>query len=260
MTIRNLKELFLLITIVTTIWGKGYQMDTTQPMIQAVDLDRLPEPVKRFMEYSKVVGTPYIEKVRLKQSGQFKMGQHKPWTPFTAEQEYDIPSASFVWKVDMKVAPFIHVTGGDRLENGAGNMRIKLLGFIPIVNAKGPEMDQGAMTRYLSETIWFPQSFLDSHITWEAIDSLSAKGILTINDKSVEGIFNFDELGRFTKFTCNRYYIKGDEKLLLPWHTPVYAYAERQGLQLATKGKAVWEHPDGEFEYIDLEITEVVYE
>jgi len=216
--------------------------------------------VKRFLENSQVVGTPYIKKARIKQTGQFKMAPDKPWTPFTAEQEYDIPSASFIWKVNMKVAPFIRITGSDRLDNGEGNMRIKLLGFIPIVNEKGAEMDQGAMTRYLSEAIWFPQSFLDSHFSWEAIDSLSARGILTINDRSVEGIFSFDELGRFTEFTCHRYYIKGKEKLFLPWRTPATGYAEWQGLHLTTKGNSIWKHPLGEYAYIDLEIVDVTYE
>lgn len=235
-------------------------MEKDQCIIAASDLAGLPDPVKRFMDYSQVVGTPYIQKARIKQTGFFKMASDKAWAPFTAEQEYDIQSASFVWKVDLKMAPFIHIKGSDRLENGVGNMRINVLGFIPVVNASGPEMDQGAMTRYLSETIWFPQSFLDSHITWEAIDSLSAKATLSIDDKTVDGIFHFDELGRFTEFTCHRYYIKGDEKLLLPWSTPVYGYTKQGGLQLATKGKAVWDHPSGEFTYIDLEITEVEYE
>ena len=240
--------------------GRGNQLENKQGIIQATDLEGLPEPVKRFMAYSQVVGTPFVQKARIKQRGRFKMAADKPWTPFIAEQEYDISTASFVWKVDLKMAPLIHITGTDRLENGVGNMRINLFGFIPLVNAKGSELDQGSMTRYLSETIWFPQSFLDPHITWEAIDSLSAKGILTINDKSVEGIFQFDEKGRFTKFTCERYYISGDEKLLLPWSTPIYGYGERQGLQLATEGKAIWDHPDGEFTYIDVEITDVEYE
>jgi len=259
MKTNNLKCIIFGLIISLAIWGKEAQMDTNQRIIQSADLEGLPGPVKRFLENSQVVGTPYIKKARIKQTGQFKMAPDKPWTPFTAEQEYDIPSASFIWKVNMKMAPYVHITGSDRLENGEGNMRIKLLGFIPIVNEKGAEMDQGAMTRYLSEAIWFPQSFLDSHLSWEAIDSLSARGILTIHDKSVEGIFSFDELGRFTEFTCNRYYIKGKEKLFLPWRTPATGYAERGGLQLATKGKAIWEHPEGEYCYIDLEITDVSY-
>lgn len=260
MKIRIVEYIVLTFMISITIWGKGNQMENNQRIIQQSDLEALPEPVKRFMEFSQVVGTPYIRKARIKQSGLFKMAPDKPWTPFTAEQEYDIPSASFIWRVDMKIAPFVHITGSDRLENGQGNMRIKLLRFIPIVNEKGYEMDQGAMTRYLSETILFPQAFLDSHITWEAIDLVSARGKLTINAKSVSGIFEFDESGRFTQFTCNRYYIMGNEKLLLPWRTPVYEYAKRQGLVLATKGKGIWDHPDGEYTYIDVEITEVEYQ
>ncbi len=260
MKTRKLIYLILTLTVSLTIWGKGSEMEKSQRNIQASDLERLPEPVQRFMEYSQVVGTPYINNVRIKQTGLIKMDPDKPWTPFTATQEFHIPSASFVWKATMKMAPFVRVTGCDRLQNGVGNMRIKLLGFIPIVNARGPEMDQGAMTRYLSEAIWFPQSFLDSHITWEAIDSLSAKGILTIDDKSVEGIFQFEESGRLRTFSCDRYHIKGDEKQLLPWYITLDAYEERQGLLLATKGKAIWDYSSGEFAYIDLEITAVEYE
>jgi len=260
MKTRSLKYVVLTIIITSTIWGRGNQMETSQRIIEASDLAGLPDPVKRFMEYSQVVGTPYIQKARIKQTGLFKMAPDKPWMPFTAEQEYDILSASFVWKVDMKMAPFIHITGGDRLENGAGNMRIKLLGFIPVVNAKGPEIDQGAMTRYLSETIWFPQAFLDSHITWEAIDSVSAKAIFTIQEKSVEGIFHFDNEGRVTFFECERYSTEGKEVVLRTWHTPIDEYGEMNGLQLGIRGRAIWKLPRGDYTYIDVKITKINYE
>lgn len=243
-----------------TICGQGNVMNKDKRIIEASNLEGLPEPVKRFMEYSQLIGTPFIHKVKIKQTGLFKMAPDKPWAPFTAEQEYDISSASFIWKVNMKMAPLIRITGSDRLENGAGNMRIKLLGFIPLVNAKGPEMDQGAMTRYLSETIWFPQAFLDDHITWEAIDSLSAKAIFTISEKSVEGIFRFDEEGKVIRFECQRYSAEGKEMVLRPWCTPVDEYGERSGLLLGIRGRAIWDRPEGEFTYIDVEVTEIVYE
>ncbi len=228
--------------------------------IQKAELEVLPEPVKRFMEYSQVVGTPHIQKARIKQSGLFKMAPDKPWTPFTAEQEYDIPTASFIWKVDMKMAPFIHITGSDHLENGEGQMRIKLLGFIPIVNAKGPEMDQGAMTRYLSEIIWFPQACLDDHIRWEAIDSTSAKAIFTIDQKSVEGVFHFDQEGKVTLFECQRYAYEDKEMVLRSWQTPIDEYGERAGLQLGIRGRAIWNLPEGDYTYVDVEIESIVYE
>jgi len=161
-------------------------------LITHEDIQNLPNPVQRFLKYSGVVGSPRITRAIVEQRGLFKMAPDKPWVPFTATQIYNIAEASFEWKVRMKMAPLMIVKGSDALKNGRGSMKIKLFGLIPLVNARGPELDQGAMTRYLSETIWFPQAFLDDHITWEAIDSLSAKAIFTIDAKSVEGIFFFN--------------------------------------------------------------------
>ncbi len=229
-------------------------------VITQEEIQHLPQPVQRFLEYSGVIGTPRITQATIEQTGFFKTAPDKPWTPFTATQVYNIPGASFEWKVRMKMAPLMFVKGTDALRDGFGSMKIKLFGLIPVVNAKGPELDQGAMTRYLSETIWFPQAFLDEHITWEELDSLTARATLTIGEKSVSGVFHFDSMGKFKEFTCNRYYIKGDEKLFLPWRTPVDDYASLGGLQLSNKGRAIWDHPEGEFTYIKLEISRVDYE
>lgn len=196
----------------------------------------------------------------IKQTGSFKISPDKPWTPFTATQIYNIPEASFIWKVRMKMAPLVIVKGTDALRDGQGSMKIKLFGLFPLVNAKGPELDQGAMTRYLSETIWFPQAFLDEHISWEPIDSVSARAILTIGAKSVDGVFSFNDLGQMTSFECERYATEGKDMVLRPWRTPVHEYGQRAGLQLGIRGKAIWSLPEGDYTYIDVEITEVIYE
>ncbi|MCF7823292.1 MAG: hypothetical protein K9N35_03890 [Candidatus Marinimicrobia bacterium] len=238
----------------------GKSDDLEKQMITQEAIQHLPAPVQRCLEFSQVIGTPRVKKVELQQRGLFKIAADKPWAPFKAKQWFKVDQAAFEWKVNMKMAPFLHVRGVDRLDEGKGQMKIRLLGFIPLVNAKGPEIDQGSMTRYLSEMIWFPQGFLEDQIQWEAIDDSSARAILTFGDKSVDGVFHFDAQGRVCAFTCDRYATEGKEMVLRPWRASVYEYGERDGIMMGTKAKVTWERPEGDYTYIDLEITELKYE
>jgi len=51
----------------------------------------------------------------------------------------------------------------------------------------------------------------------------------------------------------------GKDATLLPWHTPVTAYGEMDDYRIPVKGSAVWALEDGDFTYIDLEITDIEY-
>jgi len=246
-----------LLVFTGTTWGAD---EMQAKLISRAEIQGLPYPVIQFLEYSGVIGSPRITRAIVEQEGLFKTAPHKPWVPFTATQIYDIKAASFEWKVRMKMAPGIIVKGTDALRDGRGSMKIKLFGLIPLVNAQGPELDQGAMTRYLSETIWFPQAFLDDHISWEAIDSLSAKAFFVVGDKMVQGIFHFNDLGQITSFECERYAMEDKKMVLRPWRTPVVEYGERTGLMLGIRGFAIWDLPDGDFEYVDVKVIKVTYE
>ncbi len=51
---------------------------------QIVTTDRLkhlPEAVQRYLNYSGIVGKPWIDTVRLKYEGRFRLGADKPWLP-----------------------------------------------------------------------------------------------------------------------------------------------------------------------------------
>jgi len=233
---------------------------TSNKTITISNIEHLPEPVQRFLKFSGVIGTSMINRIEIEQVGRFKIGPDKPWASFTAVQTYDIKEAEFEWKVKMKMTPFVILTGSDKLQRGKARMKMLLYGVVPLVNAMGAEIDQGAMTRYLSETIWFPQAFLDNHITWTAIDSLSAKATLSIAEKSVEGIFHFDELGPVTSFTCHRYSSEGKAFVLRPWRCPIDEYKAFEGIQVAAKARAIWDFPEGEYTYINLEVTNIKYE
>lgn len=71
--------------------GKGI------PRTALIEADHalLPEPVRRWLRYSQVVGKERPAIVRLKQTGQFRLGEDRSWMPFTAEQYYTTDPPGF---------------------------------------------------------------------------------------------------------------------------------------------------------------------
>ncbi|MBS3792523.1 hypothetical protein KGY77_07780 [Candidatus Bipolaricaulota bacterium] len=223
------------------------------------DLSGLPEPVQRHLRYTGVVGRKKVNSVRLRQEGRFRQGEEGSWMDFKAEQYYTTEQPGFIWKTDMSFLPLVSVLGRDKYYNGEGNMLIKLPPFIKIADARGDDIDQGTLVRYLNEIMWFPTAYLRDYITWEPIDSTSARATLTDHRTTVSAVLYFDEAGRLVDFVADRYYSGGDETTLETWTTPINEYGEMEGLRIPIKGEGVWKLGSGDFTYIELEVTELEY-
>jgi CBS domain-containing protein len=222
-------------------------------------LEDLPEPVRRYMEYTGVVGFPWINNARLKQAGTFRMGPERSWMPVEAEEYYTIDPPSLTWNARFKIAGLPILRAKDRYESGHGHMFGKLAGLFTVFDLTGEELDQATMIRYLNEIMWFPTAYLGENIEWEGLDEHSAQVTFDDGGKSVSARMFFDNAGRLTNFTANRYReIDGDFSLDL-WSTPILGYGERAGLKLPVRGQAVWNLPTGDFSYADLEVTEIEY-
>jgi hypothetical protein len=86
------------------------------------------------------------------------------WCEFEAEQvlRWD---RGFVWAARAKVHG-LPVTGFDRLVDGTGAMRWKLLGLFPVMKADGAEIARAAAGRLHAEAIWLPAVLLETDVTW----------------------------------------------------------------------------------------------
>ena len=110
---------------------------------------------------------------------------------------------------------------------GVGYMKVKLLSVVKIIDARGKELDQGALIRWLGEAPWFPTALLPSEkLKWEPIDNDSAKVIFTDKDLTVDGVFYFNEQGQITDFSAKRYRYKDMEK----WSGIYRDYKEIEGM------------------------------
>lgn len=213
----------------------------------------LPEPVQRYLRYTGVVGKPFVRRAQLRQSGRMLLGRGQPWVPLKAEEWYAAQPPGFVWDATLFVGPLPVVRARDMYRAGGGHMLIKVASAFTVADAKGEELDQGEMMRYLNEMMWFPSAFLADNVSFEALDATSARVTLTDHGRRVTATLFFDADGRLSEFEGRRY-ADGE---LETWSVPVTAYGELAGLNLPTRCKAVWKLARGDEDYIEVTVTEL---
>jgi hypothetical protein len=236
------------------------QSGDNSPVVTAAMLEGLPAPVQRYLTYSGVVGKPIARTVRLKQTGRIRQDAASPWMQLTAEEYYSTNPPGLLWfaKATMNGLPIVRVR--DSYVQGKGHMYASAAGLVTVLDMEGPEMDQGALMRYLNEMLWFPSAFLGDNVTWQPIDDHRAQVSLTDHGLTVSATLFFDDEGRVTDFLADRYRNNGDgTSSLLPWSTPIHAYRQYpSGLRLPAEGVGVWHLPSGEkLVYVELTIEDV---
>ena len=233
---------------------------TTSKFISEKDLDHLPDIIKKWLRNAKVIGDKEILTVRLKQKGEMRTKPKSKWMPFGATQYFNIKNPSFVWTTNVAAMPFLNMTGRDKLKDGNGEMLIKLAGLIPVVNeSKNDKINFGAMIRYLAEICWFPSAALNNYMTWKSIDETSAKATFKYNDHSVLGVFSFSTKGDFISFEADRYYGGTKDATLESWLVEAISYKEFNGLKIPNKCKVTWKLPKGNFNWLNLEVTDIEF-
>ena len=195
----------------------------------------LPEPVQRYLSYAHVVGKETIRTVRLKQQGSMRQQPGQKWLPLVAEQYFTTNPPAFLWHCTIQPFPLGSISATDRFSDGHGNMLVKLWSFITLGDARGPEMDQGELQRYLPEMSWFPTAWLSDYIQWQAIDAQSVK--VTIRHRSVtaSAVLHVNEQGQLTHVTAQRYMEEHGHYKLEPWSVQVKVYQEVSGMCIPAK-------------------------
>lgn len=223
-------------------------------------IDSLPAPVRQYLTDAGVVGQPIPHVVRLKQTGTFLVRAGGPRLDFEAEQTFTVQPVGFVWLATMRQAGVPLFRARDSYRRGRGRMFVRAGSVLTVTDQTGPELDEGALLRFLSELVWFPTAFLSPNVTFEPIDARSALVSLTDHGRRVSATMQFDERGEFRGMLALRRRAHDGTYSLDTWHTPARAYGYRAGLRIPTQGKAVWKLREGDLDYIDLTIGEVVCE
>lgn len=221
-------------------------------------LFHLPEPVQRYLRSVGIVGKRNIRTVRLKQKGVFRRGQR--WLPFTAEQFFATDPPGFVWQAQVQFLPLLNFSVTDMFVDGHGRLQAKLLSLFKVVEASGPEADQGELLRYLAEIAWFPTAWLSPYIEWESIDARAAKVTLRLPSLAVSAVLHFDDESRLCRVTAQRHMEEGGRFPLRDWSGQVSEYRRIAGLLVPVKANAMWHLESGDLEYFRGEVTQIEHD
>jgi hypothetical protein len=227
------------------------------PVITERDLERLPQPVRRWLRHSNVVGTRPPTTVRLRQDGQFQLDA-RGWVPFAAEQYFSVTPPGFVWKATFRMAPLVPVTGRDQYRLGEGSIEMRVLSIVAVARKSGGGLTQGALLRFLGEVQWFPAAALADYIVWEAIDTDAVRATMTFGGISASMVFRFDADGRLVESAALRYNdSRGRNE---SWVNRNDSDREFGGIRVPVAGEARWDYQSGPYPYIRWRITTIEHD
>jgi hypothetical protein len=242
---------------------EAFNQEIQEPERQVItqeNLKTLPPAVRKWLETSGVVGKPEIAYGHLKQTGEMRTSPDGKWMPFEAQQLVNLEYPAFIWDTEVEMAPFITLHGRDKLVNGEGEMLIKLLSLVPVVDeGPGEKMNTGAMLRYLGEICWFPSAALNEHITWEETGRYTARATLKIGRTEVSGEFTFNGAGDMESFEAMRYYGGGEDARQEKWYIKALEYREFSGYRVPAKSSVTWKLSEGDFTWLNLDIISIEY-
>lgn len=221
-------------------------------------LDR--EIPARVVEYCRrCIPTPPDEPrgTHFEQKGEIRLGQGKPWLPFTAEQTCDAVRPGFVWHARVTMAPLMTCVVEDAFQDGHGRLDAKVLGLVPVAHARGPEIDRGEMQRYLAELVWCPMAFLHNpELRYREQPDGTVR--VWVGEESTYVDFTFDDAGNIVRaFTTTR--VRGDLAAAQPWEGRFFDDRDFGGIRAPARAEVGWHTPEGPYLYWRGEITSMVW-
>jgi hypothetical protein len=228
-------------------------------IIQRADLEGLPPVVQKWMEQSQVVGKERIAAVRLKQKVSMRLKEGGPWMPADVQQYFRVDEPGFIWQVKVDMAPLLYFAGKDKYEEGRGHMLIRFLSLVKVADATGKEIDQGAMLRYLAESVWLPTAALSNYIKWEEMDANSARATMTYGGITVSGVFTFNQKGEVVNFVAQRYGDFNGQYLMKTWVVNMKEHKHFNGIRIPSVGEVIWRLETGDYNWYQFEIKDIEY-
>ncbi len=235
-------------------------LETHQPQSGITEINSLPPIIQKWLKKSGAIDHEVIYNVRLEQEGKMRTTPKGKWMSFSAVQFFNVQEPGFVWKTRVAAYPGVFLYGRDKLQHAKGEMLIKLLALINVVNEKDNiQVDTGSLLRFLGEICWFPSAALQPYIQWENISSTSAKAFLKQKETTVEGVFHFSPQGKLLSFEAIRYYGAGKKSQKEKWLIEIEDHKDFNGILVPSKCKVTWKLKEDDFHWLSLEVTSLKY-
>lgn len=207
-------------------------------------LAELPPPVARYFRHVLTDGQHFIRVAKLHQSGDLRINTTtQSWLSFTANQLVVPPATGFLWNAKVRLLAAAHVRVLDGYIAGVGSGRLSLLSAFSVASERGaPELNSGALHRYLAEAVWCPTALLpQSGVVWKSMDDHAAIATLTDKGTTVSVEFRFNEVGEVTGiYSPGRFGKFDDGYKQVAWEGHFRDYEVQGGMRVPRYGEVGW--------------------
>ena len=267
----SIPNIIALLVVVASIWiyffWEGYKKDVVYnfennnssniDLLSEKDLEQLPNPVKKYLDYVGVIGKPKVKNMYVAFEWEMRW-KWQDFFPFLSEQYnfFNDPTRLFFMKGTLFwiTVPWYH-----KYMWWEASMNIKLFGFIPVVSNSGDVMRKAeTVTIFNDMCLMAPASLIDKRITWELIDDSSVKAKFTNKDISITAILYFNNKWQLINFVSDDRMEVTDMKQYT-FSTPIWEYKNINGYNLPSYGEAVWDYPDWQFVYWKFNFKDIQY-
>lgn len=204
----------------------------------------LPPPVARYFRHVLTDGQRMIKAAKMRQSGELRTSTTTDsWHLFTASQIVVPDAPGFVWNAKVAMPLATHVRVLDSYCSGIGSGRVSLLSAFAMASESGaPELNSGALHRYLAEAVWYPTALLpQSGVQWTPINDQAALAALTVRGTTVSLEFRFNETSEVTGiYSPGRFGRFNGVYKQVPWEGHVRDYQIRGGMRVPSYGEVGW--------------------
>jgi hypothetical protein len=231
-------------------------------LVTEQDLTGLPPLLQTYLRRVGVVGRPRVQNLRARFGGEMRRSHGSGWMRIHAEQHTFLghePARLFLMQASVFGIPFeaLHTFVGP-----AATMQVRVASLFQVVDAKGPEMDQGETVTFFNDLcLLAPAALLEVEVLWKERDRRSLTGTFSHQGHRVSAVLSFDEQGDLVDFISEDRFQSADGKTYVkyPWSTPVREYQDLAGFRLISKGDAIWIEPTGPFPYARFVVEEITY-
>ena len=224
------------------------------------DICHLPLVVQNYLHHTKSVGKPKVKNFRAEFVGHMRFDPQDDYMKLHSIQYnfYQNLSRYFYIKGSKMGLP---ATALHLYQDEVATFQVKILNWFKVVDAKGEKMNQAETVTLLNDMcILAPSTLIDARINWEEINESTVKATFKNKNIAISAVLYFNEKGELVNFISNdRYETDGKEYVNNPWATPLEDYKLINGYWLASKGKLIYQRPEGDFVYGELELKSVKY-
>jgi hypothetical protein len=168
-------------------------------------------------------------------------------------------SRLFIMKARRSGVPFeaLHIFSGPH-----ATFRVTVTSLIPVMAARGPEVDQSETVTMLNDMcLLAPATLIDAPVIWSEVTDRSARAAFAHEGRTVSAVLTFGDAGALVNFESDdRYRSDGATHQRARWSTPIERWAVVDGVMAPVVAEARWRVGDAEFAYARFQIATLAYD